>query len=134
MEKTPFKSETMTKTELVAIKPKYYIFPGLTDRNVEFIEARYKFNSLIDVVCGHYKVLPVNVLKYKKKRLYVRPRQVLMYLLFTEKGMYCTWIGEFMHRDHTTVLYAIQKVKDLIRTGDRVGQDIIEIKKVLDKM
>jgi chromosomal replication initiation ATPase DnaA len=117
--------------ELKKIKPKYYIFPGMTEARAEFIEARVKFNALIETVCSFYKVRAASILSTSRKRLYLKPRYVIIYLLSTEKGIPSTWLGEFMYRDHTTILYAINQVKGWIETGDDIGDDILEVKKIL---
>ena len=41
-------------------------------------------------------------------------RQVCMYLLCQELGMSTTAVGKLLKKDHTTVIYGIQKVEDLM--------------------
>jgi chromosomal replication initiator protein len=54
------------------------------------------------------------------------PRQIAMYLLREEAKISFPQIGEVLGgRDHTTVMSAIEKIKDQIRSGDgRVQKDI----------
>ena len=44
-------------------------------------------------------------------------RQVCMYLLCQELGMSTTAAGKLLKKDHTTVMYGIQKVEDLMNTN-----------------
>jgi chromosomal replication initiator protein len=54
------------------------------------------------------------------------PRQVAMYLLREEGGVSLPQIGEFVGgRDHTTVIYACEKVTDLMETDDRFRRQIL---------
>ena len=43
-------------------------------------------------------------------------RQVCMYLLCQDLGMSTTAVGKLLKKDHTTVIYGIQKVEDLLNT------------------
>jgi len=58
----------------------------------------------------------------------VRPRQVAMYLCRRLTSMPLTEIGKaFGGRDHTTVLYACEKVEDLLRTDAEMSRLIEEL-------
>ena len=57
------------------------------------------------------------------------PRQVAMYLLREEGNVSLPQIGEALGgRDHTTVMYACEKVADLIERDDRLRRQIIQIR------
>jgi chromosomal replication initiator protein len=60
------------------------------------------------------------------------PRQVAMYLLREEGGVSLPQIGEFVGgRDHTTVIYACDKVSDLMETDDRFRRQILQLREQL---
>ena len=60
------------------------------------------------------------------------PRQVAMYLLRQEANCSLPQIGETLGgRDHTTVMYACQKVEDLLERDDRLRRQVIEVKEQL---
>jgi len=60
------------------------------------------------------------------------PRQVAMYLMREEVNASLPQIGEALGgRDHTTVMYACQKVADMIERDDRLRRQVIQIREKL---
>ena len=60
------------------------------------------------------------------------PRQVAMYLLRESGNISLPQIGEVLGgRDHTTVMYACDKVADLIERDDRLRRQVIQIREQL---
>jgi chromosomal replication initiator protein len=62
----------------------------------------------------------------------VLPRQVAMYLMREESNYSLPQIGEAMGgRDHTTVMYACEKVADLLERDDRLRRQVIKVREQL---
>jgi chromosomal replication initiator protein len=60
------------------------------------------------------------------------PRQVAMYLMREEVNASLPQIGEVLGgRDHTTVMYACEKVADLIERDDRIRRQVLQIREQL---
>ena len=60
------------------------------------------------------------------------PRQVAMYLMREEINASLPQIGEILGgRDHTTVMYACEKVADMIERDDRLRRQVIQIRERL---
>jgi len=60
------------------------------------------------------------------------PRQVAMYLLREEVNASLPQIGEALGgRDHTTVMYACEKVADLIERDDRFRRQVLQVREHL---
>jgi chromosomal replication initiator protein len=60
------------------------------------------------------------------------PRQVAMYLMREESDASLPQIGEALGgRDHTTVMYACDKVKDMIERDDRLRRQVLQIRERL---
>jgi chromosomal replication initiator protein len=60
------------------------------------------------------------------------PRQVAMYLLREEANVSLPQIGVVLGgRDHTTVMYACEKVRDLLERDDRLRRQVIQIRESL---
>jgi len=60
------------------------------------------------------------------------PRQVAMYLMREEVNASLPQIGEMLGgRDHTTVMYACEKVADMIERDDRLRRQVIQIRERL---
>jgi chromosomal replication initiator protein len=55
-----------------------------------------------------------------------------MYLLREEANISLPQIGEVLGgRDHTTVMYACNKVADMLETDDRLRRQVIEIRDLI---
>ena len=66
-----------------------------------------------------------------RSREVVLPRQVAMYLL-REEAISLPQIGQALGgRDHTTVMYAFEKVNGMIEQDDRLRRQIIGIREQL---
>ena len=60
------------------------------------------------------------------------PRQIAMYLLREEAGISLPSIGVVLGgRDHTTVMYACDKIADLMERDDRLRRQVVEIRELL---
>jgi chromosomal replication initiator protein len=64
-----------------------------------------------------------------RKRTLVLPRQIIMYFLTEYTDLTYLEIGNIFKKDHTTVIYSKDTVKDLISTDDSVKEKVEELKK-----
>lgn len=93
-------------------------------------EARQKVDEkYIMNVCANYFNITVEDLKSKKrKREFVEPRHVAMYLCYKLIDMTYTDIGEaFGGRNHATVIHACNKVVDDMETNSKLAKSVNEI-------
>jgi chromosomal replication initiator protein len=69
---------------------------------------------------------------WNRSREIALPRQVAMYILREEANVSLPQIGEALGgRDHTTVMYACDKVADLLERDDRLRRQLIQIRETL---
>jgi chromosomal replication initiator protein len=90
--------------------------------------------KIVDLVAEYYKLSTDKLLSRDRSRNVAKPRQVAMYLLREEINVSLPQIGEVLGgRDHTTVMYAIEKISKEIQgdSGSKVGRDIMNIKEQL---
>jgi chromosomal replication initiator protein len=81
--------------------------------------------KIIEVVSDFYNVTPEDLVKQSRKKEYVNPRQIAMYVIRKELETSLPSIGDlFGGRDHTTVIHAIDKVDRLIKEKSGVKQEI----------
>lgn len=60
------------------------------------------------------------------------PRQIAMYLIREESNASLPQIGLVMGgRDHTTVMYAIEKITDKLETDDQMRKQVVKIRQQL---
>jgi chromosomal replication initiator protein len=88
--------------------------------------------QVIEVVAKSYGV-PVDKLLGRGRTAEVAlPRQVAMYLLREEAGLSLPQVGhELGGRDHTTVMYACEKMNELIETDATLRRQVVQIREKL---
>ncbi len=89
--------------------------------------------SLVQKTVADYFQITVDDLKSKKKDRYVTyPRQVAMYMCRDLVGATTSQIGrDFGGRDHTTVMYACDKIKSNRKSDSQLDRSISEIERTL---
>jgi chromosomal replication initiator protein len=81
--------------------------------------------KIIEIVSDFYNVEPADLLKQSRKKEYVNPRQIAMYIIRKELETSLPSIGEFFGgRDHTTVIHAIDKIERNIKEKSGLKQEI----------
>jgi chromosomal replication initiator protein len=89
-------------------------------------------DRVMDVVASAFGVSREKILSRERTREAALPRQVVMYLLREEANVSLPQIGEVLGgRDHTTVIYACEKVADMIERDDRLRKQIVQIRETL---
>jgi chromosomal replication initiator protein len=85
--------------------------------------------EVMNQVAGAFGVSVQNLIGPDRRQEVVLPRQIAMYLLREEANYSLPKIGEAMGgRDHTTVMYACQKVTDLLERDDKLRRQVIKIR------
>jgi chromosomal replication initiator protein len=85
--------------------------------------------EVMSQVAGAFGVSVDNLIGPDRRQEVVLPRQIVMYLLREEANYSLPKIGEAMGgRDHTTVMYACQKVTDLLERDDKLRRQVIRIR------
>ncbi|MAT41560.1 MAG: chromosomal replication initiator protein DnaA [Anaerolineaceae bacterium] len=86
-------------------------------------------NHILSLVANEFGVDQGRMLGRERSRDIALPRQVAMYLLREEANISLPQIGETLGgRDHTTVMYACEKVADMIERDDRFRRKVIQIR------
>ncbi len=85
--------------------------------------------EVMSQVAGAFGVSVENLIGPDRRQEVVLPRQIVMYLLREEAKYSLPKIGEAMGgRDHTTVMYACQKVTDMLERDDKLRRQVIRIR------
>lgn len=95
-------------------------------------EKLVSIENIQKTVCEYYKVRSSELLSKKRNRSIARPRQVAMHLskILTRHSL--PEIGEaFGGRDHTTVLHAHRKIKELEQSDSRMEEDLKMLTRLL---
>lgn len=90
--------------------------------------------NIIDTISKYMDVDPVNCLKRTRKRDAVYFRQLCMFFIYKNTALSLESIGRrFGGRDHTTVVYGRDTIKDYLSIKDeKVVNDITSIKKLYE--
>jgi chromosomal replication initiator protein len=87
---------------------------------------------VIEAVASVFGITREDLCGRSRTRDVVLPRQVAMYLMREEANVSLPQIGEVLGgRDHTTVMYACEKVADMIERDDRLRRQVIQIRERL---
>jgi chromosomal replication initiator protein len=81
-------------------------------------------------VAEYYNAQIKDIRGNRRVKTLVLPRHVAMYILKFDLDLGLVEIGSwFSNRDHTTVIHAVDKVDQLIKQGNKIGEDIVDIRK-----
>ena len=87
---------------------------------------------VIDLVARAFNLNIEKLLSRDRSRKVALPRQIAMYLLREEVNASLPQIGNALGgRDHTTVMYGIEKVADLLERDDRLRRQVVQIRQQL---
>lgn len=87
-------------------------------------------NQFINDICDFYGLSKAELLGKRRHRHIVKARYIAIYLIRKRTDLTLTAIAHMFHRDHTTVIYAMQTIENVLSLKyENDYQD--EIKKVL---
>lgn len=88
--------------------------------------------DIVEAVCAFYHVKSTQLKGPKREASLVRARQVTMYLLKNELRLTLVEIGNVLGgRDHTTVMYGVEKMEGLVEKKELLSEEIQGITKIL---
>ncbi|MFH1899617.1 MAG: chromosomal replication initiator protein DnaA [Patescibacteria group bacterium] len=89
-------------------------------------------NEILKAVCTYYSVKIQDIKGKRRNRELVIPRQVAMYLMKEITDMPLMTIGDFLGgRDHTTIMYGVDKIQSEIAETGKMTQDIVNVKQII---
>lgn len=87
--------------------------------------SRIKIDDILKIVGRHFNVGRTDLLSPRRARSVVVPRQIGMYLAKKMTARSLPEIGRrFGGRDHSTVLHAVRKIEDQIKTDDKLAREV----------
>ena len=90
--------------------------------------------KIIKCVADFYDLKESEVLQFSRKKEIVRPRQIAMFFLRRELKSSFPFIGRrFAGRDHTTAIYAYEKISKEIEMDNKFKEEIDLIKQLISK-
>ena len=90
--------------------------------------------KIISAVCGYFKTKKEDLIGKSKKADLVKARQICAYVMCEMLTIPLDVIGENLGgRDHTTIMYARDKMRDLEKLNARIEKEIDDIKNIVLK-
>jgi chromosomal replication initiator protein len=94
--------------------------------------ATISIDTILQAVCAYYDIDHGTICGKGRSKDMVKPRQVAMYLAREEANASLPQIGEALGgRDHTTVMYGVEKITQEIEHDDALRREIIAIRERL---
>lgn len=91
-------------------------------------------DELLDVICGYFNISKTDLMSKSRKRIYVYPRQIAMYVLRELYNIPYKKIGSlFGGKDHSTVMNACDKISVGYKSEENIKNDVENIKTKVDK-
>ena len=91
-------------------------------------------DQIMKIVSDFFEISISDIISRSRKKEIVEPRQVSIYLLRDILGLSYPYIADKLgKRDHTTAIYAYDKIKKEILKNQMLNQKIIMIRDIIDK-
>ena len=91
-----------------------------------------KPREVISAVASHFNLKISDLTGPRRLKSIALPRQLLMYLLRTELKIPFMEVGRLLgNRDHTTIIYGVEKITNILPTSEKLRVDIAGIKQKL---
>jgi chromosomal replication initiator protein len=95
-------------------------------------EAALTMHDILETTAKHFKLSPQDLTSKGRRHELVVARQVAMYLIRELTSHSYPEIGQFFSgRDHSTVMYAVQKVGDLLERDNDLAQSVRTLREAL---
>lgn len=89
-------------------------------------------DMVIDAVCSFYNIKETQLKGDRRDAIFVKPRQVCMFLLKQDLKLSFKEIGNLLGgRDHTTVMHGVDKMADVIGREERLREELSFLRKEL---
>ncbi|MBU2579083.1 chromosomal replication initiator protein DnaA, partial [Patescibacteria group bacterium] len=100
-----------------------------------FPKKKTNFKNIVQAVSNFYNLTEKELFLISRRKEIVKPRQIIMYLLREELKESFPCIGrKFNGKDHTTVMYAWDKINKGVKENDDLLSEINSIKQKLYNM
>lgn len=96
-------------------------------------DKKVTMDEIIKKTCEYYKIRHVDIISQNRQRAIARPRQMAMYLCkrLTQRSL--PEIGKkFGGRDHTTILYGVRKIEELMQIDSQIAEDAELLRRTLE--
>jgi chromosomal replication initiator protein len=102
---------------------------------VQSISRKTDSAEIINAVCKYYNLEREDIVSTKRKKELIIPRQIAIYLMREMTSKSLPQIGSIMGgKDHSTILYSENKIKNLLKTDIELKKTINEIRQIVSSI
>ncbi|MEX3017502.1 chromosomal replication initiator protein DnaA [Gymnodinialimonas hymeniacidonis] len=96
-------------------------------------DRKVTMDEILKKTCDYYKIRQVDIISQNRQRAIARPRQMAMYLCKKLTTRSLPEIGKkFGGRDHTTILYGVRKIEELMQIDSQIAEDAELLRRMLE--
>ena len=107
---------------------------ALEDEPTRASSSTPTLQTIIEVVARYYGVRPIDILSTRRTKSIVLPRHVAMFLARKHTRFSLEEVGGYFGgRDHTTVMHAVQTIRDRLEQEEPLASDSQRIEKELER-
>jgi len=89
--------------------------------------------KIVKLISEHYELKEEDIFKKTRTKHLVKVRQFLIYFLREISQLSYTSIGEFLNKDHTTIIYSYEKIVEELKKNPSLSQELEILKsKILE--
>ncbi len=105
----------------------------LKDMVIKVDSESYTYDMLIRAVCKYFHISASDLKGKSKRKEIAYPRQICMYMCMTlVKNATSVDVGRILDKDHTTVLYAHNKIECDLKVNENLVSTINDIKNLIE--
>lgn len=120
-------AEAMSKRQPLTVELATVALQGMLIRQKNFTPE-----AVIEVVADFYSMSPEDLKGRSRSQKVVKPRHIAMYLARQETDASLPQIGKALgDRDHTTVLYGVEKIRDQTESDEMLRREVLAIREIL---
>lgn len=103
---------------------------GVSEEEMKKITSARHPNDIIHLVAQYYRIPTEKLVGPSRRKEVLLPRQMSMFLIYELLNYSFDTIGDFFQgRNHTTVLHAYHKMKELVSRDQKIASDTLTIKR-----
>lgn len=106
----------------------YFIVPGIKLMFRKECIPVLSPEQVIKGVCDHFEIRTDQIYMRSNMRCYVLPRQLAMYFIYHYGALSKSQIARHFIRDHTTVIFAIKQIGDLMESDLAIKNEVLELR------
>jgi chromosomal replication initiator protein len=96
-------------------------------------DKKVTMDEIIKKTCEYYNIRQTDMMSANRSRAIARPRQIAMFLCKKLTTRSLPEIGrKFGGRDHTTILYGVRKVEELMQVDSQIAEDAEILRRTLE--